>query len=500
MRGGAFRYLKASTKASTGKHSLGLDFTRSDENFTYFDSNGTPYNTSDDLTKDRDHNGFWRATIFPRVQAYESGHSRGRFFALLSTGATELPGSIDRPQESRLTDVYGLAGFTDERTWAESSLATTAYGRYYSEKLSGELPLSGRVPTKTVSWAGGLRSTYRFPLSSSLNGELAAGPAWERFSPTVEGLTGDPIHRKLAVPFGASAHWKMGAGYSLRPAVLASMVQLSADHDPRFSALPFRDSLKDREFFVVSPRVGADWEGKMLGVSSRVLLSVGRYQRAPSLMEVYGSTWGISPALEVKSESAWKGEIEAQWKGETWRGGYAFHVSRAEDLITFAAVSPQSRGAMNVGQALIYGHEARLELRARSGLFAKSWVSLLESRNLTDSVTQKNRELPGRASEFRLSAGYETETARAAYSVEWRGPHFLDLSNGTKVDSSIEHSVSAMKKTKYWGIFSIDVRNIFDGRTVQGLIGEAPVTELASGLGGYPSPGRSFYLTWRYTL
>jgi len=507
VKAGSFGYLEGVIGAPAGTtHDLVVQGVRSQENFQYFRNNGTVYETADDGLAARDHNSFWRLTLFPWFEWSTSNHSRLKTFALLNTGQNEIPGSSEQPAVSAVESLYLLAAAIDERRLSPvSDLQSTVYVRVHQERFSGKLPESLWVPERTRALTWGARSTLEFELGSAHHLSLSGGGQSESFSPEWGGSLHPPTQRKIQLPLGAVYRWVWSEAWTLKPSLGLQGHFYFSEPDPRFENLLLARSAGDRSLLAASPRVGIEWKGRRGALEAHAVVGLGRYQRAPSLLELYGSSWGMTPNPELEAETAWK----VDWEGQLRWGNpdapwlqldYAIYTSRAENLISLVQNSPSTRSAVNVGEALLFGQELGLLARAGNGIYARAWFNWLRAKNLTDSLTQYGRELPYRAHRFRGEIGYQRGWLKGRYVAEWMSGSFLDVSNTASVQPSWEHGVGISLAEKSVGTLSLDIKNIFNQMTVPGSIGQNAVTELASQVSGYPAPGRRLYLSWRYEI
>lgn len=501
VRGGSLGFLRGNVAAPLGTDgALFAEAMRSQENFRYYNDNGTLYQTADDAVAVREHNGYWRATLFPWKEWNTSRISRLKAFSLLSAGETDLPGSTQSPQYLSLSQWYALAGLSEERRIGERArLRTSLYGRWQREDFRGDLPASLWIPQSTTGLTLGLRSAAEGRLGENGEWGLASGLHYEVFSPELTGLS-PSRQRKLQLPVGLSFQWRVARPVTLTPSLLAHAHFFNADADPRFQTTTSGSGVRDRALFLLSPRLGTQWEESGFGGVHRLHLSGGRYQRVPSLLELYGTAWGLSPNPELEAEQAWKAEMEwsSRWKWVQWQ--YAVFVSYSENLIAVVANSPQTRMAVNVGEAVILGNEAALTLKSSPGFFGRGSMSLLRTRNLTPSLSQYQKELPSRPSRLRAEAGWDNGWLSAGYAIDWAASHYVDLSNSTQMGATSEHSLQAGLRPRGWGSFSIEIKNLWDELSVPAQVGPNAVTEVASQWSGYPAPGRRFYISWRYQI
>jgi outer membrane receptor protein involved in Fe transport len=509
-RAGSFGYLRAASDARAGSRLVAhLDYVQSDENFTYYDDNGTPFTTEDDADVTREHNRFRRVTFLPRAALYRSDEQRLDLFSLDTYGDTQVPGPVDIPTDAKLTELFSLSAL--HHRWQPGEawvLDSVAYGRYHAQHLINQsADLSPGLPDSSAKdWALGLRTHLRFPDVIGVRTEATLGMISDRYSVEASNAPEDRATKsRLQVPMGISLSVPVaGRAVVFKPALLGHFYHYGIDGSSGYRGTAFA-AAPSRDYWLASPRLGMTSSPFTF---LRLRATVGSYYRAPSLFELYGDPTGVTPSRDLTYERAWKGDVGAdlQWRRpaswcEAVRVSYTFALSRAHNLIDYVQNSQQTRVAMNVGESRILTHEVALEARAVGGVGMRAGFALLGTRNLSDVAYLNGKELPGRPSyRAAMDFNFERGRLRANYGMTFYGPSYWDLANQRRLSSTVEHHLSASLDLSALGAVGLEIRNLTDVTTADTTMGNQVTTDNTTGYLGYPAPGRRVYLTWKYAL
>jgi vitamin B12 transporter len=227
----------------------------------------------------------------------------------------------------------------------------------------------------------------------------------------------------------------------------------------------------------------------------------GVLTRPPSFVERFGNHGIFVGNPLLKPESAWTFDVGARAQKRvgdvSLRAEVAGFVTWATDLIVFV---PQGIGVArteNVGQARIAGAEALLEGRGFGFEVRASYTGLAtENEDQCTGATGacQRPPLPGRpAHDAVFDLSYGLGPLRVRYGLDVVAGITTDLAGGVEVPARALHSTGArLDVPGVQGLrLAIDVRNLFDLRTVAypALLGtdRRPIGDLYD----YPLPGRS---------
>jgi len=484
---------------------IGIEYARSDENFRFFDDNGTPLNAGDDGFNVRKNNGFRRFTVFPQVRLLGDERRGLTFFGIGYSNQTEIPGPISIPTLGTL-DQRGLLAALKFRAEPSETLSfeSHAYARGNWENLRSDLPTEGLVPSDAIDFSTGARGELRWR-SRSVTSTIAAGAKVDSYRSEIRNAeVGSRTNERFALPLAASVSFPLGNYAVVRPALLGHWYRYSTASAS--SLIPgVLDAKGPREFFLLSPRAGVFGR-----VFKRIQwrLSGGSFYRAPNMQEIYGAPLGVTPSPDLRVERALKGDLGFDTDFIVDLGplhevklSYTYFLSRSHDLIAFTQNSQSTRVAVNVGESAISGHEAAVELKTDFELSVRLSGAYLSTENLSEVSYLRGKELPGRPA-FRVSSvvGYRGLRWGAQHQFSWEGRSYWDLANTKSLAPWSEHGLSAYWDSHSFGVFYLEVRNLLDSITAASSLGSFETTDNNTGAWGYPAPGRRVYLSWKYEL
>jgi iron complex outermembrane recepter protein len=466
--------------------------------YRYLDDHGTAYNAADDTVRTRLNDRFdawtalagltWRPR--PELRARVRGDVLARAQGVPGRGATPALGT-------RLAFLRSLG--TAELERAGTGLVPTAMLRLSADRTRsrfrdlrladrGELGF-GRHDTDDRTRADGLVFSLAWARPTEwLAVESAASLRRESADPHDAIAAGDPpdsrrdargamVRVQLQTPDGrlvlhAARRWDRLVDH-LRTAagggVSASDVARELD-SPQLGA-----------------RLGLGW-----GLEARA--NWARASRAPEFIELFGDQASVTGNPQLVPETAENRDAGLGWRGR-WRGHegaleWARYRSDARDLVAFVRNSASSVKARNFGRARIRGEEwtVRLDLPGRLQVAsAWSWQSAINLGPLPEFYVGKR--LPGRPSR-QSSTRIEWSPGRpgglrADVELQTIGDNLLDPYNlqrvpaRTLVGASV--SVAPLRRPLR---FTLEGRNLGDDR--------------ACDVGGFPLPGRGFYVACTY--
>jgi outer membrane receptor protein involved in Fe transport len=216
--------------------------------------------------------------------------------------------------------------------------------------------------------------------------------------------------------------------------------------------------------------------------------NVGRFQRVPTLLELFGNTGATLGNPELQPESSLNWDIG--FILELGRHGildrvffeYAYFASHAEDLIVFVQNSQTTAVARNIGAADIRGHEVNWSVTALGHLRLYGNYTYQEALDTSDTFSHGNT-LPGRPRHelyqaFELFAGL----GKIVYEFNYIAENFLDQANAFVVNSRALHNVRLTVVP-----FGQTLKLTFEAKNL--------TDNQVEDFRGFPLPGRSFFGT-----
>jgi iron complex outermembrane receptor protein len=510
---GSFAYRRASVSAGAegkaGTTVLHAAYSGSGNAFPFFDDNGTPLNTGDDSTSDRQNNDYntgsallsHRARIGHwRLAAFGMGTLRNAGVAGISTVQNEatrlsawraLVGTSARA--SRLADgnldlslvgSVGMEGSDFDDPQAETSLLPQDTHQTARTGLVSVRPawwLHPQLAVRTLlEWqnesARFREATETIGLTSASRNTLATGLELETF------LVDDRLHASASI---RADHQ--------RNAAAGNPAQLSSAPDPSRTLL--------------APQAGAGIRAiRAQAAVLDVFGSVSAADRAPSFFELYGVQGTLVGNPELRPESrigADAGLRAASTDGDVvWQAQYAWFTRRVDDIIVFVENGQGIAIPRNVRAATISGHEAQFSVGWQNLVSLNTSYTALDAIQQSEDPTLDRRRLPYRA---RHQGTVELEGGipllRAAYRIDAYGEWFLDERELRPIPARALHGIDVTLTPPLKTDLSLiaSVTNLADQRTQDITLPDGGqgvrVPRAIADYTGFPLPGRAFYLT-----
>lgn len=508
VRGGSHEFGRVHAQAISNGF-VHLDYSRSNEDFLYFDDNGTPFNPDDDSFSRRNNNRFRKVTAFPVISLLSEKDHRLRWKSLNTYGETEIPGSIRLPMKGKLTQFYHFSGLSSGLQWDDNfSQQSNLLWRVDLQDLKTEGQSGSAVSESATSDAIylGLKTALRWKLGNGHELETISGISADRYRREESQSPDDKTTKhRLAVPLGISVKLIL-SGVELRPAILSHYYDYSISGTSVFDGTPFAPK-RSSGYFLASPRLAVICRPFSL---LQLRSSVGSFYRAPSMYELHGSSYGITPSPDLLPERALKADVgfdaEIQ-KPLPWvrnlKFSYTYFFSRARDLIIYQENSRATQVASNMGIATLQGHEIETQALTSWKVGGRAGISLLNTENSSDISYQNGKKLPHRPF-YTLHAGlnYDIQRVSVGYSFLLRGPSFWDVANLKQMGVISDHNLSASWDTKDWGTLGLEIRNLLNELAVPASFSSLSgnILDNTTGYPGYPAPGRKVYVSWKYEI
>jgi iron complex outermembrane receptor protein len=473
-----------------------IDGATSDGDFTYLDNNGTPAESTDDVTTRRVNNAFTRAHALLRGGLTE-GPARITLLADLMGRDQGVPGidalqsptshlSVRRSLLSAGAEAPGLAG---GRLLLRGSLQGTLYSEAF-DGSSGDIGWGPRTSDhrmeSTGLETGGTWILTRHQALSFMGALRLESADLDDETPEAPPSHSEGGRRIGTVTIEDQISWDAGR-FVLNPSLRHERYDSRFTPGTAFISSP-TDDLSD-----------ASTTGKIgmlarLNEALALRANAGSFLRIPDLQELYGdrgSVTGNPGLLPERGVNLDLGLTATTTRAHGWlRQGHVEGVlfeTRADNLIVYEAVSPSTVQARNSGEALIRGVELSGSLVA--GRFNGS-LSVVHQRAVNESDTPyRGNDLVGRPrDELNAGAGLAIGRGRAAWEFTYVGANYVDKPNTEdgRLPARYLHDLSYRLPLAYRIEATFAVHNLFDDRTVD--------------VARFPLPGRSFEgrLAWSF--
>ena len=499
--------------------------------FPFYSDNGTPYTLSDDSTVRRQNNDALLMAGIGWVRYRPSPLTTLSFLESLAGKDKGLPGLGHH--QSLLTRLQSLHQLFDmkvqRRKFLHPSLSAMVglnvqlhQSRFKDPE--GELGIGAQDQRDRVLSVGLLS---RLTWAVDLHNLFALIPEWRFETYDGEDLLrsrsrDDPEAGLGALP--SSRRYRFGV--ALRDRILLWRGRVRITPTIRFDVLysevtgtsrggrPLENVYED----FVSPRLGA----RLTVVPGLQLRgNMGRYFRAPTLMELFGDRGTAVGNPELRSEKGVGGDVGAVFKKEKltkWlpkiTAQTAFFGRKVQRLIGWVQNSQRTAIAKNIAEAQVLGVEASLgawlwfhpTLRGR----LTTNYTLLWTKNESPEPLLDGNRLPGRplhelSARLDLAFSWRRLEVAAHYAVQHISKSYLDEANlFLPVPQRAVHQVGLLVKPWLDGLsLALTLKNITDLRVetidAPGFTGMGTLPRPLADYGGFPLPGLSFHLSlvWR---
>lgn len=500
---GSFDTRKASLYRSQSfpSHKMGylalFNYTESDGDFKFFDDNGTRFNARDDEITTRTNNDFrsfnvsakgemslagWALTLTDDVFTKDQGING------LSNLQSEARLGVDR---NVITLHAQRQGFPHAATDLSFQLAHTWQHEAFEDPKGS---ISGgpedEDSTSQIWSAQGLLNLYLDDWHQ-IAGLMLEG-RYETFRtlnklPEIRGLPVDrgPLQRRANLILAMQDEILLFDEHlALRPLLRYQYVSSRFGDQPSFSSITLNVPDKNQAH-LFSPSLGIKVS---LTSYFDIKANAGRFQRIPTLLELFGdrgTTIG-NPKLGTESSVNWDvgGVLELPGYGVIDRIflEYAYFGSQADDLIIFVQNSQATARAENIGAAEIRGHEVSWSVSALAHFRFYGNYTFQNPKDASDTFSRDN-QLPGRP-RHELHQGVEgfAGLGKFSYELDYISQNFLDRANLRPVNHRLLHNIRLMltplgKRLK----LTFEAKNLTDNQ-----VGD---------FRGFPLPGRSFFGT-----
>lgn len=458
--------------------------------FSFFDDNGTPENSTDDSTAKRINNDFDATDV-----VLKATHDFGD--GLFGDAVQEIfykdqgvpgPGSTQFARPSLRT----VRSLTYLRLRREGILdgavdaGATLYGTYNLQKFADpEGSFGARQDTHNqAALLGGNSSGYWF---APLGNDVAwfAEIAYERFFPRNE--TNAPLPKSGPDQNRLRATLSLQDEFALWPDRIALVPAIRYDH--------FRDEFSGVNVANVpnSPAetTRRDLWTPSIGAAARptqwltLRANIGRFQRVPNFSELFGNAGSVLGNATLEPETGINRDVGfvARWPGLAWLDAgsveYAYFHNDVSDLIAFEQASPRYFRAFNVGDARMAGHELALTASAAGRLGLDLNYTHQDTANRSVHSPEGN-QLPLRpADELFVRPRIFNNWGSLYYAFTYLGENPTDRDNFLVVPPRSIHTVGATLQALSWLTARVEAANVTDSDIRD--------------LGAFPLPGLSIF-------
>lgn len=486
---------------------LGLgSFISSEGDYEFLDDNGTPYTQSDDALVERINN---------QLDEFESLVKATGPFACGTLVASSqvyyrsqgLPGySTVQSDTEQMTKKYNLthiAWHFDDRPGDGLRAEFGLHYLYQIDHFSDRRPVtSGGKPdekNRTTSLGGTFRWGLALPaLRQSLRGMVAF--TRESFRPreiAIEAVDGEAQARNILTASFEDEIFLSDSRIRLVPSfrfeaytdIMTPFENVRADMATYFRNMP------DTEV-THSQRTGSIGLAVKPVAGLTVKANYGRYQRVPSLMELFGYRGMMVPNPVLEPETGVNRDVGLRWDyAFGWAGTLsaecAYFRSDVSDLIMYTYLQwARAAQAVNISSAEIEGYEASLSLGSILGFAFRGNVTRLRAIDTGPVSYTRGKYLPNRPGleayarlswgGYGVSAFYEFDYVSGNYWNAYNG--VAPNNKGPLFDARRLHGAGFTIPAGLPGAtFTLEVKNLTDDRVEDVM--------------GFPLPGRSVFGT-----
>lgn len=497
---------------------LGVSYGGTVGNFPFYDDGGTPSSADDRVTRRRG-NRYDRLVARASIDAKRGGWSLV-FHQLANIRRAGVPGPGSSQASRVINDQLGA------RTVVRARRDLPRAGSRV-EWLLG-LGLEGRVFRDPAGEIGvGLDEQHSRTVDVFVSPRARVGLWRDAFLGVVGDVRGEAIvvdqriERPPPLPDGDAKRGRLaaGAGIELEQLLFADRVHLvpairidavASDFAVASDGGEQDDGGRNDVAFAASPRFGA-----RAAVLPWLVLrtSVGRYFRAPTLIELFGDRGFFVGNEGLRAEHGISVDGGFAIDTDVAGGHVSAHVAgfwiASRDLIQWISAGAVARPE-NIDGALVRGLESSLTVQSPDEHFDVTvHYTLLDARDRSGDPGRDGNALPGRPRHdvgARTSAGWEARARgvllapRVSAGVDVVARTYLDPSERYVLPPRAFGTLGAQLGIGESFAVSIEVRNLLDVRTttVELPVANSRPSPVAPGdFIGYPLPGRSVWASFR---
>lgn len=481
------RRLAGSTSIPTddrGGLRVGIEALRSDGDFLYLDTGGTLFDPGDDELVRRQNNEVEQGALLLRHVREVADGDELDVGLRLQRRSRGVPG-VDSQQSLNAALDESLDDLTVAWNRGERAVSWNVSLNAFRQIIDfadpdGDIGVGAQDQTTRIGGVGaaGVMRTERGRQAWVLRGDLGAESAdvTDTRFPSPDRGGSDRIFAAIA----AEDRLELGR-WSVAPSLQWKVVRDTFSHGEDATAIPLAEDSSDTAW---TGKVGAAYR---LSATARLRGSVGRFQRWPSLLELFGDRGAVRGNPSLRPERGISAELGVSASG-TPRVGLAAYVEavafgrRSEDLIRLVQTSQAVATPRNIADADVYGLELAATLRWRMGLMLDGSVTLQHSEETSGFAA--GNPLPYQPERLGYAgAAFERRGAGLRWEVTYVGQNSVDRLDTPEVrlDARVVHDAELRYAWENHGVvLGLDVRNVFD-RQVRDV-------------SRYPLPGRTVFV------
>lgn len=468
-------------------------YRESQGNFSFVDDDGTPFNSSDDVTAKRINNAFYGGNVLGRLHWDVPGFGE----AVLSHDAMArthgVPGKGNFQSESARSERRRHITHVRLDPRLPERLGASVIGFYSTsnEKFSdrdASVSLMPQDSDNTITSQGGRARAKWFVPHTPLALEAVFESRKERFHPATNVPAPEEGPNRLR---RSNTTVVSGDLYLLAQTVIVTAAQRFEHHinefydDPPFPWLPPspQGKVKHRER---TPSFGARWHATSFAV---VKGNWGEYYRLPTFLEMFGNVGSITGNADLEPERGYNRDV-----GVTLTFDHVgpmqnvfletvYLDNNVDNLILFFPNSQFTSQPTNIGSASISGWEVSFSTVVAGRLQVGGNYARLDTEDTSDIPYYTGNQLPSRPeNELSVALSLPWKWWTATYELHHIGANYLDRANMQSVPARDLHNVVLRLRTPIEALsFTLEGRNLTDDQV--------------SDVGGFPLPGRTFYST-----
>ena len=490
---GAFGTYQLSTSVA-GRHRdwdglVLVDYSRSDNDFRFWDDNGTEYNRTDDEWARRRNSDFGSGRVLLRA-ARHVGAARMQLSHTQDVSHRGLPGignfqALDTRFDTRRgiseANVFGplAQGRAGYRLKVYRSAERTDY-----KDLQGEVGVGIQHDRNTTTGTG-LRVEGNLLLGPLLT-TLFSGVHYERFSPQrlLDRVSASRSTSRSSRRLGTSAGGEMEMARFSNRLVINAGLQIERLDDDFASTDGTQVSGSRRQQSLWSSNLGMSFD---VGAGWTAQSHVGRYGRPPGFFELFGDRGTVIGNINLLHESGRNVDGGIIYRAVPKRTGLLLveavaYDNEVDDMIRFIQNSQRVSRPQNIGRARLRGIETRAQ-----GMLASRWrlegsYTRQQAENRSPFSFETGKDLPNTPRHrLRTRVDLDAPGMRLHYEISHESRHFLDRANLRPVPARTVHTLGARVPAGDAVTFAVEIRNLTDNQVAD--------------LWGYPLPGRAAFLS-----